>query len=82
MDDNSRKKMLTQAEAAERLGLKPATLARWRWSGQGPLHRKLGAAVRYHIDDIEAFIAAGTRTSTSSNGSAHSGSVREQRGLK
>jgi len=57
--------LLNEREAARRLGLRVATLRRWRWAGKGPPFRKIGAAVRYHPLDLLAFIDAGTRRSTS-----------------
>ncbi len=59
---------MKEHEAAARLGLKVATLRRWRWSGRGPPFIKIGAAVRYDPDDVEAFIEAGRRSSTSDLG--------------
>ena len=59
---------LTTPEAAEHLGLSPRTLERWRVTGEGPRYRKLGRAVRYSIEDLEAFARAGQRTSTSASG--------------
>lgn len=47
--------------AAKRLGLAPATLARYRITGEGPIHFRFGDCVRYHGDDLEAW-AAGRRT--------------------
>ena len=57
--------LLNEADAARRLGLAVATLRRWRWSGKPPLFVKIGAAVRYDPADLEAFISAGRRSSTS-----------------
>ena len=69
-DPNDR--LLTEHEAADRLGLAVATLRRWRWSGDGPKHIKLGpargSAVRYAPADLAAFVAAGIRSSTSDTG--------------
>ncbi len=48
-------------EAAARLGLAPATLARYRITGEGPVHHRFGGCVRYSADDLEAW-AAGRRT--------------------
>ena len=48
-------------EAAQRLGLAPATLARYRITGEGPIHFRFGGCVRYHGDDLEAW-ATGRRT--------------------
>jgi excisionase family DNA binding protein len=47
---------LTEAEAAERLGLKVATLRAWRHQGRGPAYVRLGRAVRYLASDIEDFL--------------------------
>jgi len=61
-------KLLNEREAAERLGLAVATLRRWRWAGRGPRFLKIGAtAVRYSLEELDAFLAAAQRTSTSDN---------------
>ena len=49
--------MLREKEAAAYLGLAPKTLARWRWSGKGPAFHKLGAAVRYSVQELDSFIS-------------------------
>ena len=54
----------TENEAAAFLAIKPATLRRWRWAGQGPAFCKLGGAVRYRQQDLEAFLAGSLQTST------------------
>ncbi|MGA1799281.1 helix-turn-helix domain-containing protein [Sphingomonas sp. 4RDLI-65] len=47
---------LTQASAADYLGLSQATLSRWRSIGnQGPAYRKFGGAVRYAKADLDTF---------------------------
>lgn len=47
---------LTEAAAAEYLGLSPATLSRWRSCGnQGPSFRKFGGAIRYARADLEVY---------------------------
>ena len=61
-------KLLTDKEAAELLGLKPKTLARWRWQGKGPIFRKIGRKPLYALEDLEAYIAASARRSTSDPG--------------
>ncbi len=61
-------RLVDEHEAAARLGLAVATLRRWRWCGRGPVHRKLGAAVRYSSRDLTDFIEAGRRLSTSDRG--------------
>jgi hypothetical protein len=60
--------LLNERLAAERLGLSHRTLQRWRVIGGGPVYRKLRAAVRYDERDLDAFAAAGSRTSTSDTG--------------
>ena len=62
--------LLTEQEVAEVLGVRPKTLARWRWKGNGPLHRKIGRKVRYARDDLENYIASSARRSTSDQGPA------------
>lgn len=62
--------LLTEVDASQILNLKVTTLRRWRWSGEGPPHIKLGGAVRYRRSDLEAYIEAQRRTSTSDTGEA------------
>jgi predicted DNA-binding transcriptional regulator AlpA len=56
--------LVTEHEVARLLGIKVATVRRWRWAGTGPKFRKIGTCVRYLPEDLEAFIAASQRTST------------------
>jgi len=42
-------------EAAKYLVLRPSTLEKRRWLGQGPRFRKHGTIVVYHIDDLESW---------------------------
>ena len=60
--------LVNEHTAAAILGLKVATLRRWRWSGNGPRFIKLGTAVRYDPLELERFIREGQRTSTSDTG--------------
>ena len=62
--------MLREQEVADFLNLKVATLRRWRWSGDGPCFFKLNGAVRYRRSDLEAYIEAQRRHSTSDTGQA------------
>ncbi len=59
------KDFLTTRQAAELLGLKPNTLEIWRLRGTGPKFCKFSRAVRYRLTDLETYIQARTRTSTS-----------------
>jgi predicted site-specific integrase-resolvase len=49
--------LLDEKEAADSLGLKPPTMRRWRWAGKGPAYCRIGGAIRYRSQDLEAFIA-------------------------
>lgn len=61
--------LVTTQQAAEYLGgLKPNTLEGWRVSGRGVPFIKIGRLVRYSLDDLDAYIAAQSRRSTSQAG--------------
>lgn len=58
--------LVTTPAAAEYLGnLKPNTLEIWRVQGTGPAYKKIGRLVRYSLDDLDEYIAAQSRRSTS-----------------
>ncbi len=61
-------RLLNEHEAAYALGLKVATLRRWRWAGKPPRFLKIGSAVRYDPDELADFMEAARRTSTSDCG--------------
>jgi len=45
--------------AAAYLSCKPGTLRTWRSRGEGPRYHVIhGRSVRYHIDDLNAFVRA------------------------
>ncbi len=44
-----------------------ATLAKWRWNGNGPPWCKCGARVVYSRDDLDAWIASNTRSPAGAN---------------
>jgi predicted site-specific integrase-resolvase len=57
--------LLTAHQAAERLGVTPGLLERWRGTGEGPAYIKLsGKYVRYRQEDLDDFVAARRRQST------------------
>lgn len=64
----SQSRLINEHEAAGYLAVRVATLRRWRWAGKGPRFCKIGGAVRYDPADLEAFIEAGRRKSTSDPG--------------
>jgi predicted DNA-binding transcriptional regulator AlpA len=58
--------LINSKQAARLLGLSPRTLERHRLAGTGPRYIVLGRRlVRYRLMDIEAWIAANGRHSTS-----------------
>ena len=59
-------RLLTPAEAADRLRLRPQTLARWRVEGFGPVFVKLGGRIAYPARDLAGWIAANRQHSTTS----------------
>lgn len=60
---------VNEAEAAEILGVAPRTLSDWRFRGVGPRYLAYSArAVRYRLSDLEEFMAAAERRSTSDPG--------------
>lgn len=47
---------LTEKQAAERLGVKPGTLAHWRSAGTGPSYHKSGRLVVYFQRDLDEWL--------------------------
>ena len=47
---------VNEHEAAGILGLKVATLQKWRWVGTGPKFLKVGRLVRYRLSDLNDFL--------------------------
>jgi excisionase family DNA binding protein len=55
--DRKREPLLTEAEAAEWLGLSPLTLRKWRCLGTHPLpFLKIGKTIRYCESDVLRFL--------------------------
>ncbi len=65
MTTDSRRSLFNELEAAAQLGMSVRTLQGWRTAGRGPMLIRLGGAVRYSADDIEAFVRDGRRARTS-----------------
>jgi hypothetical protein len=55
---------LNQVDLARRWSMSPRTLERWRWLGRGCRYVKIGGRVVYRVEDVEAFEAQQTRSST------------------
>ena len=62
------KQLINEHQAAGILGIKVATLRRWRWAGKPPSFVKIGFAVRYDPEVLRDLIDAGRRNSTSDTG--------------
>jgi len=56
-------KHFNQIQLSRRWSMSPRTLERWRWLGQGPAYLKVGGAIRYRIEDVEAYEQARLRGS-------------------
>ena len=57
-------------QAAGYLGLSTSQLAKWRVYGGGPAYSKACRSVRYTRDELDAWMAARVRRSTSDKGAA------------
>lgn len=65
-DEVQRRRILTPAEASQRIGLSTSWLAKLRLTGEGPPFIKLGRhRVGYDSLDVEAWLDSRRRTSTS-----------------
>jgi len=53
--------LLTRTEAAQILGLKPATIRAWTHQGRLPYVRLSSRAIRYKLSDLERLIREGER---------------------
>ena len=67
---NDESMLLNTDQAAQRLGLSPRTLERYRVTGEGPEYLKIGRAVRYTASALERWLKGCTRRSTSDDGRA------------
>ena len=57
--------LLNSQQAAELMGISEKTLANWRVSGAGPRFVKVGGRVAYRNFDLESFVSANLKVSTS-----------------
>ena len=67
---NDERTLLNTEQTAQRLGLSPRTLERYRVTGEGPEYLKIGRAVRYTASALERWLKGCKRRSTSDDGSA------------
>lgn len=59
------RKLITNDTTAARMNISHRTLPVWRVQGRGPRFIKIGKLVRYDEADVDAWLEANTRTSTS-----------------
>jgi hypothetical protein len=57
--------MLTSAQTATLIGVRPSTLEIWRIQGKGPAYLKIGRLVRYIEIDVVNWLREQARSSTS-----------------
>lgn len=50
--------ILDERDAARYLGYRPITLRAWRREGRGPAYHRAGRSIRYHLDDLDAWLRA------------------------
>lgn len=50
---------MTTDQAADYLSVSGGTLRNWRSAGAGPNYRTVGRIVRYHREDLDAFMTEG-----------------------
>lgn len=65
--------LLTAKQVAEQYGPSPATLAKMRLSGTGPVFVKLGRRVAYRLEDLEVWVEENRFRSTSEYDAAAKG---------
>jgi predicted DNA-binding transcriptional regulator AlpA len=71
------RRRLRTPQAAEYVGLSAATLEKFRVSGNGPPYQKAGPKiVVYRPEDLDAWLDANCRRSTSDAGSSHASGAR------
>ena len=64
-----KKVAINEQELAERWGLSPKTLQRWRSEGRGPRYLKLSKRVTYLVEEIQAFEMESMHSATWEKGS-------------
>jgi predicted DNA-binding transcriptional regulator AlpA len=69
------RRVLSETELAQRWGLSPKTLQRWRSEGRGPRYLKLSKRVSYPVEAIIEFEREALHDSTSER-AAGSGEMR------
>ena len=67
-EDLRRRRKLRTADAARYVGIAPSTLEKLRVNGGGAIYIRIGRVVLYDPDDLDVWLAAHRRKSTSDRG--------------
>ena len=67
---------LDTKSSAQYLGIRPITLYQMRLKGTGPIFRKIGRRVVYLRKDLDSFLDASARRSTSDSGRTRANAAR------
>ena len=67
----SHTKLLTNAQTAALIGVRPNTLEIWRIQGKGPAYRKVGRLVRYVEAEVLSWLDDQMRQNTSQSPRQH-----------
>ena len=59
------RRMMRTAEAADHCGSSASTFEKLRLTGGGPVYSKIGRRVVYRVEDLDAWLTANKRRSTS-----------------
>ena len=59
--------LLNEIEVAELLSVSRKTLQAWRWRRTGPSFLKLGGAIRYRLEDIQAYMESCLQSTADDN---------------
>jgi predicted site-specific integrase-resolvase len=59
---------LSEAAAAERIGISIHTLRKWRKAGRGPAHFSVSRVIRYAVTDLQDWITSRTSLPAKSAG--------------
>jgi hypothetical protein len=65
------KQLMTTQETADYVRHAGQTLAKWRCYGQGPRYVRVGRSILYDRADVDAWLDARMRRSTSDPGTTH-----------
>lgn len=63
--DETKSQVMRTAEAAEYCGSSASTFEKLRLTGGGPVYSKIGRRVVYRVEDLDAWLTANKRRSTS-----------------